>query len=791
MTKNEKKPEPSAGRRFSLMDSLEHLGVPVRVQRSLLLVLLVGILAFIIVPKGVMTRTDYTPGEVASRDIKASRDLLIPDEKLTAEKRLEAEKAVHFLYDFDASAGLTIADQLFRVFRQLREDQALGNSPEQIRLRFEANLAAAIDEKQFQAALDIAENPAVLDELRQILVREYRQKVVANRKLFESDRMLGVVFRNLMTQQETVDAGTEAVTDLDTLLGDIAADMGKASLDDAQKKVLLLQLSSLLRPNISFNQKGYEQRKLLARDNVQPVLFQVKKGEMIVREGDRITPAHIVKISAMEEVGDAWSLWRNAAGLLLSSFLLIFICHRFAWRNIRKYRAETRDLVFMMTTLIILVLILKVGIFISSALGSAFPYIDHTAYYYMLPFAVGTMLVRIVLNSEVALVFTAISAILAGLLFGSSFIIFVFAFLSSLGAAHWVRQVTERSSLFKAGFRLSLFNFLLIFGLHLLTTKPFDLQLLYKLGFGLAGGVAAAVIVTGLIPLVESAFCYTTNIKLLELANMNNPVLRDLMIQAPGTYHHSIVVGNLAESAAEAIGANPLLARVAAYYHDIGKIRKPLYFVENITTQENRHDKLAPSMSALILLAHIKDGVDLAREYRLGKDLVDILQQHHGTSLMKYFYEKAKNSEDPDVQQANESDYRYLGPKPQSREAALIMLADAVEAAGRTLIDPTPARIQGMVQKIINNIFIDGQLDECEVTLKDLHNIAKSFNLILSGTFHHRVDYPEPVSKERSTVKTPDKSNEDNDRKQTKENKGQKAAAKKGGSEDLKRLGMS
>ncbi|MCK4536052.1 MAG: HDIG domain-containing protein, partial [Desulfuromonadales bacterium] len=546
-----------------------------------------------------------------------------------------------------------------------------------------------------------------------------------------------------------------------------------------------------LRPNISFNQNEYESRKQIAREGVQPVLFQVKKGEMIVREGDRITADHLVKISAMQEVGNMGARWRNATGLLLSSFLLIFIGHRFAWRNIRKYRAESRDLIFMMATLVGLTLILKIGIFISAALGSAFPYIDNTAYYYVLPFAIGTMLVRIVLNSEVALVFAAISAVLAGLLFDNSFVICVFAFLSSLGAAHWVRQVIERSSLFKAGVRLSVFNFLLIFALHLMTAKPLDLQLLYKLGFGLTGGIVAAVIVTGLIPLVESAFCYTTNIKLLELANMNNPALRELMIHAPGTYHHSIVVGNLAESAAETIGANPLLARVAAYYHDIGKVRKPLYFVENISTQENRHDKLTPSMSVLILLAHIKDGVDMAREYRLGQDLVDIIQQHHGTSLIKFFYDKAKNSEDPDVQRATERDYRYLGPKPQTREAALIMLADAVEAAGRTLVDPTPARIQGMVQKIINNIFIDGQLDECELTLKDLHNIAKSFNLILGGTFHHRVDYPEPVSKERTQEKATSRNDEDRDRKSSKEGQGQKNTPKKGGPEDLKRLGMS
>lgn len=281
---------------------------------------------------------------------------------------------------------------------------------------------------------------------------------------------------------------------------------------------------------------------------------------------------------------------------------------------------------------------------------------------------------------------------------------------------------------------------------------------------------------------------------------MNAPILRQLMIEAPGTYHHSILVGNLAEAAAESINANPLLARVASYYHDIGKIKKPLYFIENAGGQRNRHDKLAPSMSALILTSHVKDGVELAREHKLGVELIDIIQQHHGTTLIKFFYGRAKDQADPEVQQIDERDYRYHGPKPQTREAALIMLADAVEAASRTLTDPTPARIQGMVQKLINNIFIDGQLDECDLTLKDLNQIAKSFNRVLSGSFHHRVDYPEPVHivREKTELEGKPSSHErakqksaNPDRKPSEEKAAPETAAKKDSTEDLKRLGIS
>jgi putative nucleotidyltransferase with HDIG domain len=240
------------------------------------------------------------------------------------------------------------------------------------------------------------------------------------------------------------------------------------------------------------------------------------------------------------------------------------------------------------------------------------------------------------------------------------------------------------------------------------------------------------------------------------------------MVQAPGTYHHSVIVGNMVEAAAEAIGANALLARVSAYYHDIGKIQKPLYFIENQIGIENRHDKLAPSMSSLILIGHIKDGVEMAYLNKLEAPIIEIISQHHGTGLISYFYQKALDMKGGDVNQVSMEDFRYPGPKPQTREAGLVLLADAIEAASRTLVDPTPARIQGLVQKIIQNAFSDGQLDECALTLKDLSLIAASFNKILNGIFHHRIQYPESNVKSGSTRKKhngdPDKQSSETDR---------------------------
>ena len=502
-----------------------------------------------------------------------------------------------------------------------------------------------------------------------------------------------------------------------------------------------------------------------------------------------MSAGQVEKLNAYQERSEDFSFFYVIVGLAVSIFVLFQVFHLFARKNIRKYSPSNKDLFFLVCLLASLFPLFKLAIFIADGLGSVFPYINSTGYYYLFPFAAGAMLVRIVLNSEIALIFAIISSLLFGALFGSDLFIAFYALVGSLIGAHGVRQCETRSTLYMAGLRLSMFNALMVLGLYLMTNKSFDIQLLYQLVFALAGGVLCSVIVTGTVPLIESLFKYTTNIKLLELANMNNSLLRDLMVQAPGTYHHSIVVGNLVEAAAEAISANPLLARVGAYYHDIGKVRKPLYFIENLGRQENKHDKLNPSMSALILMAHTKDGVDLAREWKLGEPLEDIIRQHHGTTLMKFFYEKAKNRKDAGDILIDERDYRYPGPKPQSREAALIMLADAVEAASRTLTDPTPARIKGMVQKIINNIFIDGQLDNCELTLKDFHLIAKSFNLILTGMFHQRIDYPEPAFKEKDLGKT--KNGDSSDREQAGKSKDRPGETREGGAKDLKRLGMS
>jgi putative nucleotidyltransferase with HDIG domain len=265
--------------------------------------------------------------------------------------------------------------------------------------------------------------------------------------------------------------------------------------------------------------------------------------------------------------------------------------------------------------------------------------------------------------------------------------------------------------------------------------------------FAFAGGLANIIIVSAVMPLLEAAFKLTTDMKLLELSDQNHPLLRQLVVRAPGTYHHSLIVGNLAEEAAEAVKANPLLIRVGAYFHDVGKIVKPEYFIEN-QGQLNRHDKLSPSMSALILISHVKEGLEMARSHKLPKEICDLICQHHGTSLIRYFFEKAKEQE-AEGSDIHEEVYRYPGPRPQTREAGILLLADMVEAASRSQADPSPARLAGLVERLVQMAFTDGQLDDCDLTLRHLSQIREAFLRVLAGIYHHRIIYPEKSSSER------------------------------------------
>lgn len=760
-----------------------------RRNRVILLLLTAGILTLVLLPSQHLTTARYKAGEIAASDIRATQDYLLEDHELTKQLRTEAEASSPIVYTAGTAVAETIVSIMGRAFDAARV--ALAEKPgithDQLRLILEPVLDTQLSEGELRSLTKAAYTTDILPQLSKILGGIYTQKIILDAKVFRSDTTRGVEIHN--TSGKNIGTAT-----LDTPfieIGEARETLQTKRLDGVSAETsrnLLSLTAKIVKPNLFFDQEATEARKANTLKEVKPVLYKLKKGEMIVRVGERVSAEQSQKLLMIYQASRGGGTFSTAIGIYALVVVLFYFPYRFACKNIRKFNPNNRDLLAIALMIVGSFLIFKLALLISTNIGAAFPGIPPSSYAYLFPFAAGAMVVRILLNSEIALVYCVMMAPLLGVLFNSNMFVVIYAMLGSVVGAHGVRQCQDRGTIYTAGSKVAVVNLAMGLCFQIMEGALFTVQTLYVGTFAVFGALLSSMLVSAFIPLFESLFHYTTNIKLLELANLNAPLLRDLMIKAPGTYHHSVVVGNLAEAAAESIGANPLLARVAAYYHDIGKMAKPLYFIENMSGGENRHDKLSPHMSALILISHVKEGEALAREKHLGQPIIDIIRQHQGTTLIKFFYEKAKALAEANGQQVDPQEFRYPGPKPQTREAGLVMLADAIEAASRTLVNPTADRIQGMVQKLINRIFSDGQLDECELTLKNLHEIAKSFNRILGAIFHHRIDYPEPVHKGSNGGR---KGNGHTGAEQPAKTPGTVAAHQKSSGEDLKRLGMS
>jgi putative nucleotidyltransferase with HDIG domain len=743
-------------------------------QRWYVILGLSAIITILLFPSILTPPKTYKLGDVADRDIKASREFLVEDAELTEKNREDSVKTVLPVYDFDPS-GAKVVSKVKKAFESgrelLAESLSADYTPEKPSIDGKArpeDQPAGIDvfKNQFFQALDISNDDKLFatfmkngfsasaeQSIVNLDTRVFNNGVVSDKLMLMSQGGKGIILHNILTEKDTKVTDLNRFYDLKTAK-DFVMEQGKVLTESLRPKELTkasLELAaSLIEPNLTFNKRETELRKDLARKSVKPFYFKIKKGEMLIREGERVTPSHLIRLSEeykflkhKEILGQAPAM-AVLIGFLLSAMYLVGLL------GDRSAKSGVRDLLFCALTLLAIVLVVIAINLVANEVARGFQLFAPRALLFAMPVASGAMLISVFNGFGLAASFSLIISVLASIVLGGRVEYLIFFFLSSLVAASGVRNCRERSIFILTGLKVSLCNIILALSIETLNASLFTLEALIASASAFVGGILAGILTTGILPLIEMSFRYTTDIKLLELGNLDQPLLQDLMVQAPGTYHHSVIVSNMVEASAKAVNANPLLVKVAAYYHDIGKTRKPLYFIENQGGRENRHEKLAPSMSSLILISHVKDGVELAREHKIGKEIIDIIKQHHGTSLITFFYEKAKEQgekREGKSPQVKEEDFRYPGPKPQTKEAGLIMLADVVEAASRTLVDPTAARIQGMVQKIINKVFSDGQLDECELTLKDLHEIAKSFNKTLSGIFHHRVEYPEPVAK--------------------------------------------
>ncbi|ADU52251.1 7TM receptor with intracellular metal dependent phosphohydrolase [Thermaerobacter marianensis DSM 12885] len=685
------------------------------------------LLATAVAPAQVRVR----PGQAAPRDLVAPKQLV--DRPATERLRQEAARAVPDQYQEDDTAAQQARQDVERAFqavdgvreamarrvRQQGADQGTG----------QAGGAAPGTGSSGDGGL-----PAPTEADRALLAERLGFSLpaeVADAVLTASDTTLAAMRRDLLALlQRELDQGIKedqlAATRM--RLGD---EIGTLDHPRPLQEFLRLVGGRALRPNLIFDRAGTEEARRRAMEQVDPVV--IVPGEVIVEAGEKVTEEDMVRLrdaGLLQE--DLWGL----AGIWAGTGLLVLLGMAaggayLATFDRRVYEDEPRFVLFGLVPLITLVF--------ARLLQPVSPY--------LMPVATGPMLLAVLLNPRTALVAAMLLAAAVGVMAGDGLRLGIMAWLGGAAATFAISRLGHRSDFMRAGAVVAAVNAATTLGLALMFGSPplAGLEVWKQVGWAAFGGLLAAILTIGLLPFLESFFGLVTPVRLIELANPNQPLLRRLLVEAPGTYHHSLMVANLAEAAVEEIGGNSLLARVGAYYHDVGKVRRPYFFIENQFGGENPHDKLSPNLSALIITAHVKDGIELARQHGLPEEIVRFIREHHGTTRVEYFLRRAQEQGEPEVLEAN---FRYDGPPPTTRETAVVMLADAVEATVRSLGHLTPGRIEQVVRKIIKDRLNDGQLDRADLTLRDLDRIAGTFVRVLTGVFHHRIEYPDVVLKE-------------------------------------------
>ncbi len=742
----------------------------------------------------------YGIGDVAKRDIKAHKDFFIEDKEVTEKRKDQVKDTVKIVYDFDAGLLGEIAAKVddAMTMGQALFTSAVDNEADTVppapsftavletKPAFEEKLGIQISKGAYNVLYKYKFSSEISEKIKAIIHRILSNGIVANKEILLKELDKGIILRTIQSGEE------KPVGNLKAFYGpDQAKTMVRIEGEPILKKAnytlsnLIVDIcQQLLQPNITLNKSETEKRILEAQSKIKPVMYQIKTGEMVLREGELVDKIKLIKLNALQDEAQEKDVTMSVTGIAMITLSLILISYFLFFKDHEKLKKDhNKHMVFLSLGLALYLVFVQTAIYLAQSANPGTSW-ELASFYMVIPVPGAAMLTCLFLGFDIAVSFALVLSTLASISFGGNFQVLVFYLLSSITAAYWIKERQERKNFIMAGFKLALFNAILAVSLGFYSqAQPEPMVLAREVLLAFCGGLLAATLTIGFTPLIELLFNYTTETKLLEFSNLDQPLIKKLMIEAPGTYNHSLIVATLAEAAASAINASGLSAKVMGYYHDIGKLDKPMYFIENQSDGKNRHDKLSPSMSALILIQHVKKGVELAKKYKLGNEVIEGIVQHHGTSLIKYFYNKSLNSGNENV---NEEDFRYPGPKPQTREAGIVMLADVVEAAVRALERPTPARIKGRVKGLINEIFADGQLEECELTLKDLHEIAKSFNTILTSIYHSRIEY---IDKPQEKKKEKNGAPKDTDRQPAKGESPNPAAARKDRT-DLKRLGL-
>ena len=703
---------------------------------------------------------DYQIGEIAVRTIEAPRDFTIEDRDATFQRQEEIKSTVPVIFDLDQQVNRRTTAELRGAFteaRRLLTEEGLNPSgSNRLSRAARDRLLPALQEflprfaqgDVLEICLRHSFSPSLENQML-VLIQEAMKPpgVVLSRDALLRHQNRGLVLRNSLTQEDEPLNDWMALRDLSQARDLLRQNQYQlTAVSGEEKKQIITFLDGWIVPNVSYNENASMELEQLVMQSVDPVLIRIKKGQTLVRQGNEVGGRERVLLEQLMTLQQPRRLLGEFVGvLLIVSFFLFSI-----WQYFLVYQSEQKKMrnryllvaLILCGTLVVTKIFIAMGDVIVGSLRIE-ELQDPLNFYFLAPLALGTILTVLLVGAQVAILYSLAFAVFVGLLTGQT-VMLVYSLTGSLAAIYLLDQYRERAAIIKGGVFVGAVNIVVVLALQLYSPDtgfqavPFAARAIC----GLLSGLFAAMLASLCLPILESVCGITTDIKLLELSSLNAPILRRLAVEAPGTYHHSIIVGTLAEAGAEAIGANSLLVRVGAYYHDIGKLKTPEYYIENQIYISNKHENLSPSMSSLILASHVKDGLALADEIKLVPEVRDLIPQHHGTRLMKYFYEKARDAADGKDRQVNENDFRYPGPRPQRKEAAILMLADQVEAAARTLQEPNPSQIRGLIRRLIQVNIQERQFDECDITMKDLDKILRAFERVITGMHHHRIEYP-------------------------------------------------
>lgn len=681
----------------------------------------------------------YLAGEVASHDVTATQDLRWEEEELTEQRREDVARAQPPVFDLDRATDDRLAEAVSRIFALINDPEAM--DLDRVRWRISEMLDTEISPQRFQVwRMNTVQNMVIV-RIVPVVARWMEQGVVADLEQLEEFRT-GIIMRDPGTDAETLVWDPFTLRDFKRVeqeLDFLLANEFHKPLRTRRAVVELIMLC--LEPSLTLNTEATLAKRNEVMSGVEPVYSFIRKGEVIVRQGEVVdAKTQLILQTLFHKESKYFQVYRPLGVFFL---LLLFSAGLVISTQDPVYRPLlNRDAILMGSVVLIFAAAAKFVVTLGNAPTESLTFIPEGSAYLLFPVAGAAGVLAMFFRYRLCLTANLILSFVCSQMFAGGFQLFAFFFFGSMIAMFLVKRTRTRGQLLKSVLPLAGGLLVAWAGATLMEFQGIE-GLAGEAGLVVANALLSLLSLLALSPIMELALGHTSRFRLMELMSLEQPLLQELMVAVPGTYHHSLVVANMVEAGARAVGADSLLCKVGGLYHDIGKLKNPQYFIENQMGGRNVHDKLSPSMSALILISHVKKGVEMAKEHKLGQEIIDMIRQHHGTSLISYFHAKAlEQAEAKGGEPVQEEHFRYPGPKPQTKEAGIVMIADQIEASSRALVDPTPSRIKGHIQTMVRKVFNEGQLDESELTLKDLHRLTETFQRILTGIFHQRVEYP-------------------------------------------------